>query len=307
MKIVDLHCDTISRLFTVGESLYSNSGQFDIKRAQQAGVSIQYFALFARPGSVNAALRTILLQIEYYQQSLQAFTEYLYPIYSYQDILAGKERGKIGSILHLEGADCIANDLDLFSLLYRLGLRSLGLTWNQRNMIADGVGEDPQGGGLSKIGVKLLEKMNGMNVMLDLAHISEKGFYDALNHYRKPVFVTHANTRALCSHPRNLSDQQLKALAENGGIIGITQVEEFISTDNATVDAMLDHICYIADLIGVKHIALGSDFDGADNMVIPNVGEYSKMEGLLQDRGFTKQEIQAILSENALRTIQQVL
>ncbi|HHW61471.1 MAG TPA: membrane dipeptidase [Syntrophomonadaceae bacterium] len=307
MNIIDLHCDTVSRLFTVGESFYSNSGQFDIKRARQAGVLIQYFALFARPGSVDVALRTILLQIEYYQQSLQMYQEYLYPIYSYQDIMARKETDKIGCILHLEGADCISNDLELINILYRLGLRSLGLTWNQRNMLADGVAEDPQGGGLSKMGRKLLEKINEMNVMLDLAHISERGFYDVLEHYQKPVFVTHANARALCSHPRNLNDQQLKALAENGGIIGITQVEEFVSTGSATVDAMLDHIAYIADLIGVKHIALGSDFDGADNMVVANVSGYSQMKKLLQDRGFTKQEIEAILNKNALRTMQRVL
>lgn len=307
MKIVDLHCDTISRLFKNGESLLSNSGQYDIKRAIEGGICLQYFALFTMPDNSDAALRKMLLMINYYHTALETYDDYLSPVYSYGDLISALDQNKIGCMLHMEGAASLADNVEILDLFYRLGLRSLGLTWNHRNLLADGVGEDPEGGGLSKAGKRVVKKLEELGMVLDLAHISEKGFYDAIEIYHKPVFVTHANARALCPHKRNLTDRQLQVLAENRGLVGVTQVNDFVSEGDASIEKMLDHICYIADLIGVKHIALGSDFDGADDMVISDVSGYSKMEALLSGRGFSAEEIRGILSGNALAAMQVVL
>jgi membrane dipeptidase len=307
-RIVDLHCDTISSLQKNGQSLYDNSCHFDIKRAQKAGIGLQFFAMFTMPQGRNEALRQILKQVEKYHTEMNQYQEYLYPVYTYEDIVAADSTGKMAGILHLEGAEAMGNDSEILSLLYRLGLRSIGLTWNNRNLLADGVGEEPGAGGISNRGKEIIYLMEKLGIMLDLSHISVKSYYDALTIYSKPVLVTHANARALCNHRRNLDDNQLKALADNGGIIGINQIPEFIKEDGKPVlNDLLDHVVYISDLIGVEHVALGSDFDGSDMVLMQGVEEYSRWPQLLAGRGFTPAETNMILNENALRVIKAVL
>lgn len=307
MQIVDLHCDTISSLQKNGQSLYDNHCHFDIKRAQKVGMGLQFFAMFTMPQGMNE-LRQILKQVEKYHIELDQCQEYLHPVYTYEDIIAADSTGKMAGILHLEGAEALGSDSEILSLLYRMGLRSLGLTWNNRNLLADGVGEEPNAGGISSKGKEIIYLMEKLGIMLDLSHISVKSYYDALKLYSKPVLVTHANARALCNHRRNLNDGQLKALAENGGVIGINQVPDFIKENGKPqLNDLLDHIVYISELIGVEHVALGSDFDGADVLLMKGVEEYSRWPQLLLDRGFTPVETDMILNENALRVIKTVL
>ncbi len=306
-KIVDLHCDTISSLQRNGQSLYDNSCHFDIKRARKAGIGLQFFAMFTMPQGMNESMRQILKQVEKYHNELDQYQEYLQPVYTYEDIVAAESTEKMAGILHLEGAEALGNDSEILSLLYRLGLRSLGLTWNNRNLLADGVGEEGAGG-ISRKGKEIILLMEKLGIMLDLSHISVNSYYDALTIHSKPVLVTHANARALCNHRRNLDDCQLKALAENSGVIGINQVPEFIKEDGKPeLNDLLDHIVYISELIGVEHVALGSDFDGADVLLMQGVEEYSRWPQLLSDRGFTPAETDMILNENALRVIKAVL
>lgn len=307
MKIVDLHCDTISSIQKNGQSLYDNDCHFDIKRAQKAGIGLQFFAMFTMPQGMNE-LRQILKQIEKYHTELYQCQEYLHPVYTYEDIITADSIGKVAGILHLEGAEALGSDSEILSLLYRMGLRSLGLTWNNRNLLADGVGEEPNAGGISSKGKEIIYLMEKMGILLDLSHISVKSYYDALNIYNKPVLVTHANARALCNHRRNLDDSQLKALAENGGVIGINQIPEFIKEDGKPqLNDLLDHIVYISELIGIEHVALGSDFDGDDVLLMAGVEEYIRWPQLLADRGFTHAETNMILTKNALRVIKAVL
>lgn len=307
MKIVDLHCDTISNLSSSGASLLRNEAQFDLERAKAANVCLQFFALFTMPTDRNSSLRQVLKQIEKFLAEMESKNLYAYHLKNSSDLLKSDNFNRLACVLHLEGAECLGNDVEILRLLYRLGLRSMGLTWNHRNLLADGVGEGESAGGLTRKGKEIVEEMSDLGIMLDLAHISPKSYYEALTYYSKPVLVTHANARALCPHWRNLDDTQLRALAEHGGVIGVTQVADFVKEGSASVEDMLDHIAYIADLIGVEHVALGSDFDGADNMVIPQVGGYVELPVIMARRGFLQREIEMILSENALGVIRQVI
>lgn len=308
MKIVDLHCDTISAIQKSGESLYANKCHFDIKRAQQAGVGLQFFALFTMPTGMNEALRQILKQVYKYHDEMSQYQEFVYPVLNYEDIDLDNEANKIGCVLHLEGADALGPDAEILFLLHRLGLRSLGLTWNNRNQLADGVGEEPGAGGISKKGREIVRLIDSLGIILDLSHASIRSFYDALELYQKPVLVSHANARAVCNHRRNLDDSQLEALAANGGVIGINQVPDFIKEDSKPgMNHLLDHMVYIAEKIGVKHLALGSDFDGDDVLLMPGVEEYDKWQDLLTGIGFTTGEIRMILRDNALRVMKAVL
>ena len=308
MRIVDLHCDTISSIQKSGETLLRNSRHFDAARARQAGVGLQFFALFAPPAGMNEALRQILKQVYKYHDEMSRHQELLHPVLCYEDIIRADESNKIGCLLHLEGADALGADVEILYLLQRLGLRSLGLTWNNRNLLADGVGEDPGAGGISKKGREVIRLLDQLGIILDLSHVSMRSFYDALEIYPQPVLVSHANARALCNHPRNLDDKQLKALADNGGVVGVNQVPDFIKADsNPSMGDLLDHLAYIAGLIGAEHVALGSDFDGDDALLMQGVEDYGRWPDLLASRGFTGSEIAMILRENALRVIRAVL
>jgi membrane dipeptidase len=275
-------------------------------RASQTGVSLQLLALFTMPCDRNSALRSTLLLAEKLLEQMEEYSDYLYIVKCKEDILKNRNNNKIGCLMHLEGAECLGTDKDILSVLYRLGLRSAGLTWNYRNLLADGIGEE-SGGGLSGKGKMITRAMEDMGIILDLAHISEKGYYDALDEYQKPILVSHANARALCPHPRNLNDHQLKALAEHGGVIGLNQVANFVAEKDPTVDKFIDHITYVSELIGVEYIALGSDFDGAEHMVLNDVTGYKLLPEELAKRGFSEAEIQKILSENAFNTITAII
>lgn len=306
MGIVDLHCDTISAIWDKDENLYSNSCHFDIVRAFEAGLSLQFFALFSMPADRNAALRNTLILVEKYFSQLEKYSDYLYSVKCVGDIDNNQENNKIGCLLHLEGAECLGTDLSIIKILYQLGLRSIGLTWNHRNLLADGIGET-NGGGISNKGIEMIEAMDTLGIILDLAHISENGYFEALEHYRKPVIISHANARTLCSHRRNLTDEQLRALGTHGGIVGLNQVADFVSCEYPSVDKFIDHIVYIGELIGIEHVALGSDFDGADNVILQGIQDYKFLPDSLVKRGFSNNEIRRILSENALDIIKQII
>lgn len=306
MKIVDLHCDTITAIFDKNENMYSNSCHFDIIRARQAELSLQFFALFTMPSDRNTALRSTLLLAEKFLSQLDEYSEHLYLVKSKDDIIKNMDNQKIGCLLHLEGAECLGAEVAMLEILYRLGLRSIGLTWNNRNLLADGIGED-SAGGISCKGKEMIYTMDKLGMILDLAHISEKGYFEALDCYTKPVVISHANARELCPHRRNLTNQQLRALAEHSGIVGVNQVSDFVALQNASLEQFIDHIVYIAELIGIEHIALGSDFDGADDIVLGGIQEYKYLPVKLSERGFSNAEIQKILSENALDTITSII
>ncbi|HZK43599.1 MAG TPA: dipeptidase [Syntrophomonadaceae bacterium] len=305
MKIIDLHCDTISVLTEKNMPLYSNSYHLDISRAMKANILVQFFAMFTMPTDQNIALKNILLQTEKFLSELVINESYIYLVKQYEDINLNND--KIGAVLHLEGAEAIGTDLELLRLFYRLGLRSMGLTWNNRNLLADGVGEGPNAGGLSKFGKKTIKEMQKLGIILDLSHISEQAFFETFDYYDNPIMVTHSNVQGICSHRRNLSDEQLKTLAQNGGIVGVNQVSSFISEKKADINGLIDHIQYISDYIGVNHVALGSDFDGADDIIMPGIEEYKQWEELLTKRGFMPQEVAKILHGNALRVMEKIL
>ncbi len=308
MKIVDLHCDILSKLVENEYSLYNNPYHFDIKRALQVGQRVQFFSLFTYPDEADACMRQILLQTTRLLQAFREYPDYIYPLTRSEQLDDQANRDKLAAVMHLEGGEALGANLELIYLLYELGLRSLALTWNPPNLLAGGVDAPEETSGLTPLGRELINRMNRMGVILDLAHIAPRSFFDVLEFYDKPLMVTHSNAYHLCPHRRNLKDDQLKALAQNGGVIGFTQVSDFVKETSPVIPGdFIDHLVYVAELIGVESVALGSDFDGADKIVLPSVEAYADMPVLLESRGFSKKEIELILSGNALRVIHRLI
>ncbi|MDR1617320.1 MAG: membrane dipeptidase [Syntrophomonadaceae bacterium] len=305
--MIDLHCDILYRLAEDGGSLINNKCQFDVGRAEKAGLNLQFLALFTN-AEANMGNKVIDRQIGIFFQALEDNPK-LKLIRRYRDVSENFQRNSFSCLLHLENGAVLQESTERLQELYNKGIRSLGLTWNYRNGLADGVNEEDDQG-ITKAGRNIIGAMLDMGMILDLAHISERSFFQALDLYPKPVLVTHANAYGICPHKRNLKDQQLKKLAEHEGAVGVTLVTDFVAASDdkpADTDKLMDHFVYIADLIGPEHIALGSDFDGADDMVMAGVEQYAEWEPLFLRRGFSKREIDMIMRNNALRILSAII
>ena len=159
---------------------------------------------------------------------------------------------------------------------------------------------------MTHFGVLLVQEMNRLGMLVDLAHVSQSAFLSALEVTSKPVIFSHGNARALCDHPRNLTDAQLKALAENGGVIGLSYVPGFVDREKPTLERLLDHIDHIAAVAGVEAIGLGSDFDGGGTL-LADATEVPRITKGLLERGYGESEVRKILGGNTFRVLQEAI
>jgi membrane dipeptidase len=311
-KIADCHCDTISLL---GEKDYdfgslNTRGHIDLPRLQKGGIALQFFAICTAAGREGNHLQSALAQVGRYHRTLAENSAHLVSLESAGDLRAAERDNKIATLLSLEGAEPLEGSAELTAIFHRLGMRALSLTWNHRNLYADGAGVGDAGGGLTPAGKALVRELSRRRIILDLAHLSARCFFEALELAGLPPLVSHANARRLCDHPRNLTDEQLKALAAVDGVMGLSLYPQFISAGSvAELSALLDHFVHAADLIGVEHLAFGSDFDGIDCTVegIKDASEYGALPEALGERGFLPEEIELIARGNIKRIVHQNL
>jgi membrane dipeptidase len=312
--VIDGHCDTV-HLFSGIKGPYAFAkknqvGHVDLPRLREGGVDIQFFALYIEEEHKRrGALERTLTLMEHFWREMEQIPDDIRVIQSAYDLDQVMVGQMTGAILALEGAEGLEST-EILSMLYRMGLRSVGLTWNQRNHLADGVGVGLSAGGLTSLGKEMVREMNRLGILTDVAHVAARGFYDIMEITDQPVIVSHANASAVFSHPRNLSDDQLRALKENGGVVGLTYYPTFISgTQETGLDKLLDHFSYIAEKYGTGILGLGSDFDGISRTVT-ELSDISKLPlltaGLLR-RGFSVAEVKQILGGNFLRVIRQTL
>ena len=189
------------------------------------------------------------------------------------DINAARDRGALAVVVHLEGAEAIDPDLEFLEVLYACGLRSLGPVWSRNNIFGHGVpfhfpASPDIGPGLTDNGERLVKACNQMKIVVDLSHITEKGFWDVARLSTAPLVATHSNAHALCPTPRNLTDKQLDAIRDTGGIVGLNFATCFLRADgemrsDTPVDLMIEQLDYLIERVGEDHVGLGSDFDGA--------------------------------------------
>jgi len=225
-------------------------------------------------------------------------------------------RKAIAMVLHFEGAEAIDPALDSLEVFYQAGLRSLGLAWSRPNAFAHGVPfrfphSPDTGPGLSEAGRELVAACNRLGIMVDLAHINEKGFWDATGISDAPLVVTHAGVHALCPSTRNLTDKQLDAVGRSDGVVGVNFHVGFLRKDgllesDTPLDEIVSHINYIARRIGIEHVALGSDFDGAIMpLELGDVSGMPKLIKILQAQGFDNEALRKITLENWVRVLRQ--
>jgi len=311
--VVDGHCDTLgdvaNGLRSLGER--SQQGHVDLPRLRAGGVTGQIFACFVpvheyRRGAARYALR----MVDAMHRACAAYPDDLLLATSAADIRRAKAGGRVAGILGLEGAEPLEGSLEVLRCFHRLGVRNLGLTWNYRNETSDGVMEGPSAQGLTEFGVQVVEECNRLGIMIDVAHLAPAGVSDVLRVSRKPIIASHSNAKALCGHVRNLTDDQLRAIAAQGGLIGVTFVNAFLHypSRDATISHVLDQIDYLVQVAGPDHVMIGSDFDGATMpQGIVDATSYPDLTADMLARGHDEQTIRQVLGLNFLRVFEEAV
>jgi len=273
VKIIDTHCDQLYKLQlekkTSGNLLNARNApqlQTNINRLITGSLKVQFFAIFLETDTPsNKMWQDTLEQIELFNSEVIEKNPEVKHITTWNQLHKLKQN-EIGAILTLEGAESFGNDIERLKKLYELGIMSIGLTWNYANLCADGVGE-PRGAGLSLLGKEVVKLNNEQNVLTDVSHLSENGFWDVMKLADYP-FASHSNAKKVCDHPRNLNDEQIKALIAKKSQIQLVLFPEFVKEANqVTVNDLIKHIDHICGLGGVNNIGFGSDFDGIDQTI----------------------------------------
>jgi membrane dipeptidase len=242
------------------------------------------------------------------------------------DIRTAKAEGKLGIVLHFQGCAPIESSVDLLNAYQALGVRVLQLTYNAANLLGDGSTED-RNAGLTALGRQAVQRMEDLGLVLDVSHTGVRTSLEAIEFSSHPVVASHSNARGVCDSMRNLTDEQIVAIAESGGVIGVCAFPAFVSAKDPTLDGLLDHVDYIRDLVGTDHVGLGLDyadededdyeFYGYDERVYPHppwiwpegIAGYEDVPDIataLAARGYSQPEITGIMGENFLRVFEQV-
>ena len=314
MRIIDLHCDTILNCYLSGDNLLTYTGHINLKKLKAGGSLVQCFALFIP--THDAAIECFQKEREpwqlyqdllsCYRENLGLCSDVIRPALSADDIRSNRDAGYISSILTVEDCVEIEGQLDRFDQVYNDGVRMMTLTWNYENCIGYPNNRDNRlhtTKGLKAFGFEAVEKMNDLGIIIDVSHLSEAGFYDVAAHSKKPFAASHSCCRTLKNHPRNLTDRQLKTLADHGGVVGVNFYDQFLGNLNGhtTIESITQHVLYIKEKAGIESICLGSDFDGIESSL--EFQDYAGFPAIIAalEQVLTDDEIDRICSGNFLR------
>lgn len=295
----DGHADTITA------QLHGRHGHLDLATLSN-DVDLQFLALYLEEeGDPLVAATECARYFKAYQELLASQPSPCLPLL-YRDDLAHIGDGHTGIVLAMENCAPLATDDEAVYRYYQQGFRSFGLVWNHENALAGGALVD---GGLKPQGRDILRRMDNLPVIVDLAHCNEESFYDVLSLISHAPLVSHSCCHRLHPHPRNLKDAQMNALADSGGLLGITFARSFLAEETAaTIETILDHLCHAVSVMGVEHVCFGSDFDGTD-LPAPMTGvkDMIALEEGMRRRGLSAREIALIRGENLGRFLWQHL
>lgn len=318
MKLIDLHCDTILKIYESESKvgLHQNDFHVDIQKLRKADAAAQFFAIFIdRNDCIRrnvgmwddflARYEMLTAQFKQCHQDIALATS----VREFDQIAS---QHKIAAFLTIEEGGILEGQMQRLHQVYEMGVRLITLTWNYPNSIGFPNNlsiTDYPNQKLTAFGVEVVREMNNKGMIVDVSHLSDEGFYQVHDISKKPFIASHSNARALCNHPRNLTDDMLKKLGESGGIVGLNFCPPFLNKEAvSSVESLVEHIRYMASKAGMDAIAIGTDFDGiSGNLEIQNIGEMDTLLHALKKSGFKDSELEKIWYKNALRIIQEVI
>jgi len=278
--------------------------QLNIPRMRAGGIDVAYFAVDVTRAR-NNYLAYAMDALGWFIEEVEAHSSEITIAASVSEIRRAQEQGKIAAVLAVENSEVLERSIHVLQVLYRIGVRSLTLTWSYRTWAADGELESGTGGGLTEFGLRMVRQMNELGMLVDISHISERGFWHVIDASAAPVIGTHNCCRALCDHGRNLDDEQIRAISQSGGVVGITYVEPFVDPIAPTIEKLMDHIEHAATVGGIGCVGLGSDFDGGGEL-LPDATSTPRIVEGLSERGWSDDDLRKLLGLNHLRVFEEV-
>ena len=308
MKLIDLHCDTMYRLYKLkSNALGHNDGHVDLEKLHLADSYIQTFALFDSKEKYHYSFEHLQKYLAFCLDLAQQHSDELALITS-TDTLA---ENRLHGLLSLEDAGSLHGELSRLDRLYEGGIRMISLTWNHENSLGYPNSNDPSEmkRGLKPFGIDAVRHMNEIGIIVDVSHLSDGGFNDVARHTSQPFIASHSDARALKNHPRNLSDEMLRTIANHGGVCGVNFYTPFLGDDPVSrVDAIVRHIDHIRNVAGIDTIAIGTDFDGITcDLELADISQIEKLYRALKANGYHDNDLEKIWYKNALRVFRDVL
>lgn len=304
MKIFDLHCDTL----LTGTSFVGNNSSVNLDRLPKNAQYCQCFAIFIRDGLpkylINQQVKNYYL---HFCSQLKAFKERIRQCYSTSDINNAFANNQVAAILTIENGAALIGKIDNLFTLAQHGVKAIGLTWNGQNQIGGGVHSSS---GLTNFGRSVIGQMERLNIIVDVSHLNDQTFWQVASFAQRPIMASHSNSRSICRHKRNLTDQQFKYLVQHEGICGLnfctsmlydSKYKKNYSKQN-NYDIILRHIDHFLELGGENTLALGSDFDGCTTLsCLQTTKDFGGLYDYLCKTGYGKNLVNKIFFDNALR------
>lgn len=318
MRMIDLHCDTLWQMDRDKSiKLKRNACAVDIEKLKAVGAVAQFFACFIYMDDFQGEKRyakgyqKALHMIARAKEEFRDCEEDIALTRSFSELVSHEQDGRISAFLTIEEGGIIDGDIKRLDALYEQGVRLMTLLWNYENCMGYPNSRDASvmQSGLKAFGFSVLERMNELGMLIDVSHMSDGGFWDVIKHSRQPVVASHSNVRKLCNHPRNLSDEMIRALAEKGGVQGLNLYPYFLhESGKVTVSHMVSHLKHMYQVGGEDVVAIGTDFDGFDEgeSDITHIGQMEKLYHALNKSGFTERQLEKFWCKNALRVMKEV-
>ena len=329
--VVDTHIDTTMMLGREGWDFMirhqpvkgEDSNHVDLPRIREGGLGAAFFSIYM-PGTITGpeAVKRSLVLIDHVRSLAEAHLNEIVLATTAAEVRAAHKAGKFAALMGMEGGHMIDDSLAVLRDYQRLGVRYLTLSHSVNTNWSDSSGDTPKHNGLTDFGKDVVRELNRLGMLVDISHVSDKTFWDAMETSKAPLVASHSSLRSISGHPRNMTDDMIRALGGKGGVIMINYSRSFLSNElyeaglknvpmaerpTVTWEKIVEHIDHAVKLVGATHVGLGSDFDGTtvpDGM--DDVSMLPKITGALLDKGYSEQDVKNIMGENILRLLETV-
>lgn len=307
-KVFDGHCDTILRCYLDGRGFRENGGHLDLERMKPYGGWAQFFACFGEPEDMpgKPLWKVFQEEVALFRKQMEENTALIVHCRTAAEAEAAWAQGKAAAFLSAEGAELLECDLQKLEIAYSWGLRAVNITWNHENILSGTNVESPQKG-LTEQGRAFVKRAQELGILVDVSHLSDPGFWDVAELAKKPFFASHSNSRSLCSHPRNLTDEQFTAIIRNRGVAGLNMCDEFLG-QAPTVDTLCAHVEHWFSLGGEENVSLGGDWDGISHPPagIGGIQDLCKLSDRLLQMNYPEERVDGLFYKNLMRVVREV-
>ena len=309
--VVDTHNDFVYQMY-YRKAVFGkdNPGtQSDLPKFRKGGLDVQVFSDWIPMSKVRKSYNFAVEQIDRLKSLERDYPDDIEFANKYDDIIRIVGEGKICGLIGIEGGTAVENDLDNINRFYDMGVRYIGLTWNNSNSIATSARDETERGipgGLTDFGFQVIKRMDEVGMLIDVSHLGEASFWDVIKTSKNPIIASHSNVYSISPHYRNLTDEQIKAIAKTGGVVQVSFYNTFLG--GSSLQKIFDHIDYIKNLVGVDYVGIGSDFDGGIDAPaeLSDATMYPNLTKKMLEEGYTQDEVRKILGLNFLRVYKQV-